>query len=163
MAVGKSFSGGFMPASAALCDAHIMDVIKPGDHGSTFGGNPLAMATAHAALTTLLEEGLIENSEAMGNLLMSGLKKIQSPLFKEVRGRGLFIGVEIKKGTHVDGNDFAKKMLKHGLITKATKDSTVRLTPALVITESEVEQALEKIALATKDLEHLSEERANQK
>jgi ornithine--oxo-acid transaminase len=80
-----------------------------------------------------------------------------------VRGRGLFIGVEVRKGTHVDGNDFAKKMLKHGLITKATKDSTVRLTPALVITKSEVEHSLEMIAKATKDLEQLSEQRGNKK
>lgn len=157
----KSFSGGFMPTSAALCDAHIMDHIKPGDHGSTYGGNHLAMAVAYASLKTLLEEGMIENAADMGNHLMSGLKSINSPLFKEIRGRGLFIGVEIKTGTGVDGNDFAKCLFSHGLITKATHDATCRFSPALVINKSEVEQALEIVAAATKDLEQLSKERLN--
>lgn len=135
----KSFSGGFMPASAALCDSHIMDLVGPGDHGSTYGGNSLAMAVAYASLKTLLEEGMIENSAAMGKHLMSGLKSIKSPLFKEVRGRGLFLGIEIKDGVGVDGNDFAKVLFKKGLITKATHDMTCRFSPALVITKSEVE------------------------
>lgn len=153
---GKSMTGGFLPASAAMCDAYIMDQIKPGDHGSTYGGNPLAMAVSHAALKTLIEEGMMENALTMGKLLMDGVKSINSPLFKEVRGRGLFIGIEIKDGTHVDGNDFAKKMMAHGLITKATHDTTVRLSPALVINKAEVEQSVEIIAKAAKDLEKLS-------
>lgn len=93
-------------------------------HGNTYCGNPLAMATAHAAIQTLVEEGMIENSKRMGDLFMSELKKIRSPLIKEVRGRGLFIGVEVKKedGIKVDGNHFAKCFFKHGVLTKATHD-----------------------------------------
>jgi ornithine--oxo-acid transaminase len=163
IAAGKSMTGGFLPASAAICDAHIMDLIKPGDHGSTYGGNPVAMAVAHAALKTLIEEGMIENADAMGKLLIEGVKSIGSPLFKEVRGRGLFVGIEIRSDSNVDGKDFAKKMFANGLITKATHDTTVRLTPALVINKSEVEQALEIIAKSTKDLEKYNIEKSNKK
>lgn len=121
------------------------------------------MAVAHAALKTTVEEGLAENANEMGKLLIDGLRKFNSPVFKEVRGRGLFIGVEIEGSSHVDGNDFAKKMLPHGIITKATRNNTVRLTPPLVINKSQVEIALENIYKATKDLEHLSEVRGNEK
>lgn len=158
---GKSFSGGFLPASAAICDSHIMDVIGPGDHGSTYGGMPLAMAVAHASLTTLLEEGMVENALNMGNLLMEGIRGINSKTYKEVRGKGLFIGCEIRADSHVDGNDLAKACLKQGIITKATKNSTVRFTPPLIINKQEVEMAVEKIALATKEIEQLSEQRGN--
>ena len=96
---------------------------------------------------------MVENAHKMGKLLMDGLQKINSPVFKEVRGKGLFIGIEVKKEAHVDGNDFAKLMLPHGIITKATKRDTVRLTPALVINKTEVEMAIECIYKATKDLE----------
>lgn len=121
------------------------------------------MAVAHASLETLIEEGMIENSAALGPILQAEVAKINSPLFKEVRGRGLFLGVELKRGLHVDGNDFAKVLMKHGLITKATKDSTIRLAPPLVITKDECFRAVEVIARATKYLEKLNEERANQK
>lgn len=95
-----------------------------GDHGNTYCGNPLAMATANAAMRTLVDEGMCENSAAMGELFMSELRKIQSPLIKEVRGKGLFVGVEIKTGDDikVDGNTFAKMFFKHGVLTKATHD-----------------------------------------
>ena len=89
----------------------------------------------------------------MGKLLIEGINQIGSPLFKEVRGRGLFIGIEIRSDSNVDGKDFAKKLYANGLITKATHDTTCRLTPALVINKSEVEQALEIIAKSTRDLE----------
>ena len=130
-------SGGFIPVSAAICDSFIMDQIKPGDHGSTYGGNPLAMAVAHASLQTLIEEGMIENSATLGPILQSEVSKINSSLFKDVRGRGLFLGVELKRGLKVDGNDYAKILKKHGLVTKATKESTIRLAPPLVITKEE--------------------------
>lgn len=160
---GKAFSGGFSPTSAAICDSAIMDLIQPGDHGSTYGGNPISMAVAHASLTTLIEEGMTENAHNMGNLFMDGLKKINSKLYKDVRGKGLFVGLEIDTDSHVDGNDMAKALLPYGIITKATKHSTVRFTPPLVIKPEEVEQALEKIAHATKDIEKLSEQRGNSK
>ena len=135
--MGKSMTGGFMPASAVIADSYIMDQIKPGDHGSTYGGNPLAMAVAVASLQTMIEEGMVENAAAVGPILQSEVAKINSPLMKEVRGRGLFIGIELKKGLHVDANDFSKILMKKGLLTKATHNIIVRLTPALVITKEE--------------------------
>jgi len=163
IATGKSFSAGFLPASAAICDSYIMDQIGPGDHGITYGGCAVSMAVAHASLTTLIEEGMIENAHNMGKLFMEGLRSINSPIYKEVRGKGLFIGLEIKAESGVNGNDMAKAMLPHGLISKATKNSTIRFTPPLVINKSDVEFALERIAKATKDVERLSEQRCNSK
>lgn len=138
LVMGKSMSGGMLPVSGCLADNFIMDEIKPGDHGSTYGGNPLAMAVAKAAVSTIVEEGMVENSAKMGDLMKSELRNLDQSMFSDVRGRGLFVGVEIKENLHVDGNDFAKILAKHGLLTKATHDSTIRLAPPLVITEEEV-------------------------
>lgn len=161
--VGKSLSGGMMPVSGCLSDSFIMDEIKPGDHGSTYGGNPLGMAVAHAAVKTLVEEGMVENSLVQGKLLKEEIEKINSPLFNEIRGRGLFVGVELRDDLHVDGNDFAKILAKQGLLTKSTHDLTIRLAPPLVITSDEVHEAVEIIKRGTKDLERLNEERGNSK
>lgn len=161
LVMGKSMSGGMLPVSGCVADDFIMKHIGPGDHGSTYGGNPLAMATAHAAVSTLVEEGMVENSAEMGALMKSELSKISSPLIKEVRGRGLFIGVEVKAEAKVDGNHFAKVLKNHGLLTKATHDSTVRLTPPLVITKSEVMESVEIVAKAVKDLEKMNEQMGN--
>ena len=158
---GKSMTGGFIPASAAICDSDIMDLIKPGDHGSTYGGNPLAMAVSIASLETLIEEGMIENAATVGPILQYEIAKINSPLFEEVRGRGLFIGVELKKDLHVNANDYAKILMEKGLLTKATHNTIVRLTPALVITKEECFQVVEIMADAIKDLEKLNDQRAN--
>ena len=158
--MGKSMSGGMLPVSGCLADNFIMDHIKPGDHGSTYGGNPLAMAVAKTAVETIVEEGMVENSEKQGALLKSELLKIKSDLFKEVRGRGLFVGVELKSDLKVDGNDFAKILFKHGLLTKATHDSTIRLAPPLVITSQEVMEAVEIIKEGTAELERMQEQRA---
>lgn len=106
--MGKSMSGGMLPVSGCLADNFIMDQIKPGDHGSTYGGNPLAMAVARAAVETIVEEDMILNSRKQGALLKSELLKIETDMFKEVRGRGLFVGVELKDSLKVNGNDFAK-------------------------------------------------------
>lgn len=163
IAAGKSMSGGFMPVSAAICDRFIMDLIKPGDHGSTYGGNPLAMAVAYASLTTLLEEGMIENAANLGPVLLSEVSNIKSPLIKEVRGRGLFVGLELRNDLKVDGNDLSKILMKKGLVTKATHDSTIRLAPPLVITKEEILQAVEIIKAAVKALEILNEERMAKK
>lgn len=138
LVMGKSMSGGMLPVSGCLSDAFIMDHIKPGDHGSTYGGNPLAMAVAKTAVETIVEEGMVENSQRLGELLKSELRKIDTDMFKDIRGRGLFVGVELKEGLGVDGNHFAKILCKHGLLTKATHDYTIRLAPPLVITESEI-------------------------
>ena len=96
LVMGKSMSGGMLPVSGCLADKFIMDEIKPGDHGSTYGGNPLGMAVAQAAVQTLVEEGMVENSARMGQLLKDELLKLDQSFFKEVRGRGLFVGVELK-------------------------------------------------------------------
>ena len=149
---GKSMSGGMLPVSGCLADNFIMDQIKPGDHGSTYGGNPLAMAVAKAAVSAIVDEGMVENSQKQGALLKNELQKIKSDMFKEIRGRGLFVGVELKSSLKVDGNDFAKILMKHGLLTKATHDSTIRLAPPLVINSEEVMQSVEIIKSATADL-----------
>lgn len=161
LVMGKSMSGGMLPVSGVCADNFIMDLIGPGDHGSTYGGNPLAMATSLAAVQTLVEEGMVENSLKMGERMKAGLEQIDCPLFKEVRGRGLFIGVEVSPDSKVDGNMFAKLIKNHGLLTKATHDSTIRLTPPLVINESEVDQVVEIVAKASKDLVKKNEELSN--
>lgn len=161
LVMGKSMSGGMLPVSGCLADNFIMDEIKPGDHGSTYGGNPLAMAVAHAAVSTIVEEGMVENSQKMGELLKSELRKINSPLFKDIRGRGLFVGVELDNDLPVNGNHFAKILAAEGLLTKATHDYTIRLAPPLVINEAEVKQAVEIVASATHKLEKLNEEMGN--
>jgi ornithine--oxo-acid transaminase len=111
----------------------------------------------------MIEEGMVENSAIVGPILQSEIAKINSPLTKEVRGRGLFIGIELKKGLNVDANDFSKILMKKGLITKATHNVIVRLTPALVITKEECYQAAEIIRDGIKELEKLNEQRGNSK
>lgn len=157
--MGKSMSGGMLPVSGCVANDFIMKNIGPGDHGSTYGGNPLAMATSLAAVKTIVEEGLVENSAKLGALFKSELQKIKSPLIKEVRGRGFFIGIEVVSGPgmKVDGNNLAKMFFKNGVLTKATHDHTVRLTPPLVITESEVMQTVEIAHKAIRDLEAYNE------
>jgi ornithine--oxo-acid transaminase len=162
LVMGKSMSGGMLPVSGCVADDFIMKNIGPGDHGSTYGGNPLAMATSMAAVKAIVEEGMVENSEKMGDLMMKKLRELDCNLVKEVRGRGLFIGVEIKADAHVDGNTFAQILKEHGLLTKATHDSTVRLTPPIVITEAEVNQVVEIIGNASVDLVKRNEEIGNQ-
>ena len=161
LVMGKSMSGGMVPVSGCLADKFIMDEIKPGDHGSTYGGNPLGMAVAQAAVQTIVEEGMVENSARMGELLKQELGKLDQSMFSEVRGRGLFVGVELKSGLNVDGNHFAKILCKHGLLTKATHDSTIRLAPPLVITEEEVKQSVEIVGAGLEDLKILNEQLGN--
>ena len=161
LVMGKSMSGGMVPVSGCLADKFIMDEIKPGDHGSTYGGNPLGMAVAKAAVQTLVEEGMIDNSEKMGELLKSELGKLDQSMFKEIRGRGLFVGVELRSDLNVDGNHFAKILCKEGLLTKATHDSTIRLAPPLVINEEEVRQAVEIVGSGLEKLRKLNEELGN--
>ena len=163
LVMGKSMSGGMMPVSGCLADNHIMDEIRPGDHGSTYGGNPLGMAVAKAAVKTLVDEGMVENSAKQGTLLKEELLKLDQSLIKEVRGRGLFVGVELKHDLNVDGNHLAKILCKKGLLTKATHDSTIRLAPPLVITEDEVKAAVEIVGDGLHALHQLNEEMGNSK
>jgi ornithine--oxo-acid transaminase len=141
--VGKALSGGFYPVSAVLSNAEVLGVLKPGEHGSTFGGNPLACAIARAALRVLTEEGMIENAAIMGARLLEGLRGIGSPYVKEVRGRGLMLAVELNKEAGGAGK-FCKQLQKAGLLCKETHEHTIRIAPPLVITAEQVDWAVER-------------------
>ncbi len=142
--LGKALGGGVYPVSAALADDPIMEVIKPGDHGSTFGGNPVAAAVGIAALDVIIEEKLPERALELGNYFMGELKKINSPYIKEVRGKGLMIGVEIKP-EYGNAKPFIKKLKEKGILVKETHERVIRFAPPLVITKKELDWALERI------------------
>jgi ornithine--oxo-acid transaminase len=142
--IGKALSGGFYPVSAVLSNTEILGVIQPGEHGSTFGGNPLACAVARAALMVLVEEGMIENAEAMGGYFMEGLERIQGPWIKEVRGKGLLIGVELVPEAG-GARRFCEKLKEKGLLCKETHENTIRFAPPLVIERADVDWAVERI------------------
>jgi len=142
--IGKALSGGFYPVSAMLADAAIMNVFNPGDHGSTFGGNPLAAAVARAALKVLVEENMIENAAVQGEYLMGRLRRIESPHVKEVRGKGLLIGVELYPEAG-GARRFCEAMKDEGLLCKETHDNVVRFAPPLTITKDDIDWALERI------------------
>ncbi|MCX7996603.1 MAG: ornithine--oxo-acid transaminase [Patescibacteria group bacterium] len=143
--LGKALSGGFYPISAVAADDDIMQVITPGDHGSTFGGNPLAAAIGSTALDVIIEEHLAENAERMGIYFINALRNLNSPHVAEVRGKGLLIGVDIKPESGV-AMDFCKKLMKQGILCKDTRKSTMRFSPPLTITKDELDWALERIA-----------------
>lgn len=142
--IGKALSGGFYPVSAMLADDKIMSVFKPGDHGSTFGGNPLAAAVARAALRVLTEEHMIENAAEQGEYLMGRLRRIESPHIKEVRGKGLLIGVELYPEAG-GARRFCEALKDEGLLCKETHDNVVRFAPPLTITKPDIDWALERI------------------
>jgi ornithine--oxo-acid transaminase len=143
--IGKALSGGFYPISAVLSSSEVLGVLKPGEHGSTFGGNPLACAVARASLRVLVEERLAENAAAMGAHLMAGLKAIANPKIREVRGRGLLIGVQLDPSAG-GARQYCERLKAQGLLCKETHDHTIRFAPPLVITRAEVDWALERIA-----------------
>ncbi|RPJ74391.1 MAG: aminotransferase class III-fold pyridoxal phosphate-dependent enzyme, partial [Desulfobacteraceae bacterium] len=142
--VGKALSGGFYPVSAVLSTSEVLGVLRPGEHGSTFGGNPLACAVARTALRVLVEEGMIENSEKMGEFFLAGLRSIRSPLIKEVRGRGLMIGLELHPEAG-GARRFCEALMARGLLCKDTHEDTIRFSPPLVIQRPDIEWALERI------------------
>ncbi len=144
--VGKALSGGFYPISAVLSNAEVMGVLKPGEHGSTFGGNPLACAIARMALRVLTEEGMIENAAAQGARMLAGLRAIASPRVREIRGRGLMLAVEL----HEAAAPVCKALQKSGVLCKETHVNTIRIAPPLVITAEQVDWALERFATALK-------------
>ena len=142
--LGKALSGGVLPVSAVAADREVLGVFRPGDHGSTFGGNPLAAAVARAALAVLVEEKLPERSARLGTWLMQELQAMQSPLVKEVRGKGLLIGVELTPeagGARV----YCEKLKEEGLLCKETHSTVIRFAPPLVISEKELEWAITRI------------------
>ena len=142
--VGKALSGGFYPVSAFLATEELMGVFKPGDHGSTFGGNPLAAAIGRTALEVLVEEKLPERAAEMGEYFMEGLRKIKSPHVKEIRGKGLLIGVELK---HEAGGArrFCEALAQEGILSKETHEHVIRFAPPLVIGKEEIDWALTRI------------------
>ena len=142
--VGKALSGGYYPVSAVLSNKEVMDVLQPGEHGSTFGGNPLACAIARTAIRVLKEEKMIENASEMGDYFLAGLKKIQSPHIKEVRGRGLMLAMELIQETG-GARQFCYKLADRGMLCKETHENTIRFAPPLVIKKDEVDWALEQI------------------
>jgi len=145
--VGKALSGGFYPVSAVLSNIEVMDVLKPGEHGSTFGGNPLGCAVARMALRVLQDEGMIENAAVMGDRMKAGLAAIPSNLVREVRGRGLMLAVEL----HPDAGgarNYVKRLQSLGVLCKDTHAHTIRIAPPLVITGDEVDWAVDRFAQA---------------
>lgn len=147
--LGKALGGGVYPVSAVLADDSIMSVFNPGDHGSTFGGNPLASAVAEVSLEVLEEEDLAGNALEMGSYFIEGLKMLKSPIVKEIRGRGLLIGVEIKKD-YGTARPFCEKLMDLGILCKETHQQTIRFAPPLIINQEEIDWALERIAVILK-------------
>jgi ornithine--oxo-acid transaminase len=140
--VGKALGGGVYPVSAAIADSEIMDVFHPGDHGSTFGGNPLGAAVARASLRVILDEKLAERADELGTWFMEKLRAIGSPHVEEVRGRGLMIGVVIKESSGV-ARPFCEALEAKGVLAKETHRQVIRFAPPLTITEEELEFALD--------------------
>jgi ornithine--oxo-acid transaminase len=141
MTLGKALSGGFYPVSAVAARDEVILVLKPGDHGSTFGGNPLAAAIARTALRVLKDEGLVQRSAELGSYLMERLRKIKSPHVKEIRGRGLLVGIEL------DGpaRPYCEALKEQGVLCKETHDKVLRIAPPLVIQPSDIDWGLERI------------------
>jgi ornithine--oxo-acid transaminase len=142
--IGKALSGGFYPVSAVLARQDILSVFRPGDHGSTFGGNPLAAAVARESLKVLVDEGLIANAHEQGDYLKGRLQRIESEHIREVRGRGLMIGVELQPQAG-GARRFAEKLKAEGLLCKETHDHVIRFAPPLVIQRDDIDWALERI------------------
>lgn len=139
--LGKALGGGVFPISCVLADENVLGVFNPGSHGSTFGGNPMACAVSIAALDVLVDEELAKRSDELGSYFMNELKKIAHPSIKEVRGRGLFIGMELSEAAR----PYCEKLKELGLLCKETHDTVIRFAPPLVITKDELDWALEKI------------------
>lgn len=143
--IGKALSGGFYPVSAVLSNSEVMSVLHPGEHGSTFGGNPLACAVARAALKVLTEEGMIENAARVGERLKAGLAAVATPRVKDVRGRGLMIAVEL----HADAGGarrVCEALQARGLLAKETHDHTIRIAPPLILTDTQADWIVDQFA-----------------
>lgn len=143
--IGKALSGGLYPVSAVLSNTEVLGILRPGEHGSTFGGNPLACAVARAALNVLVEEGLIANAELMGQRFMKGLRSIANPAVRDVRGRGLLLAVELDPSAG-GARPYCERLKEAGLLCKETHENTIRFAPPLVITAEQVDWALERIS-----------------
>lgn len=141
--IGKALAGGFYPVSAVLASREILGVFQPGDHGSTFGGNPLACALARTALRILVEEKLIERSAELGDYFLAKLKAIQSPVVQEIRGRGLWLAIEL----NTDARSYCEALKDQGILCKETHGTIIRIAPPLVINRDEIDWAVERITM----------------
>ncbi|MPM48889.1 Ornithine aminotransferase [bioreactor metagenome] len=147
--LGKALGGGVFPVSAVLCNDNIMLNIKPGEHGSTFGGNPIAARVAVAALEVVKEENLVEKAAKLGEIFRNEIRKIDSPMIELVRGKGLLNAVIIKPMNGKEAWDVCLKMAENGLIAKPTHGHIIRFAPPLTITE---EQVMEAVAIIKKSI-----------
>jgi ornithine--oxo-acid transaminase len=150
--LGKALGGGLLPVSAFIATENVMQVFRPGDHGSTFGGNPLAAAVAMAALDVLFDERLIERARTSGERLLKALRELDSPLIRDVRGRGLLIGIEIDARL-ADARTVVLKMLERGMLSKDTHGTVVRIAPPLNVDDSALDWAVGEIGKALRDVE----------
>ena len=142
--LGKALGGGLLPVSAFLSRREVMDVFTPGDHGSTFGGNPLAAAVGAAALDVLFKDNLIQEAARQGDYLRKSLEKVKSPLISEVRGKGLLVGLVINP-RYYSAREFCLQLLKHGVLSKETHETVVRLAPPLIITPAQIDRVVAAI------------------
>ncbi|MDQ2985841.1 MAG: ornithine--oxo-acid transaminase [Armatimonadota bacterium] len=146
MCLGKALGGGVYPVSAVVGKKSVLGVFKPGDHGSTFGGNPLAAVVGIAAMSTMREQNLTERSERLGRRLMDGLEAIRTEAVEDIRGRGLLVGLEVKEG--VDTHALSQAFLDQRILTKETRSRTFRFAPPLTITEEQVDEIIRRVAKA---------------
>jgi ornithine--oxo-acid transaminase len=144
LVLGKALGGGVYPVSAVLASRAIMTLLKPGDHGSTFGGNPLAAAVGHASLRVLVLERLAERAAAQGEYLFGKLRALQAPCITEVRGRGLLIGIEIAPSAG-SARLYCERLLARGVLTKDTHAQVIRLAPPLIVERAELDWLVEQL------------------
>ena len=149
--LGKALSGGLLPVSAVLANDEIMLCIKPGEHGSTYGGNPLAAKVAVVALKVLIDENMIENAARLGEILLSELKSIKNDLVTLVRGKGLFCAMVIKPKNGKNAWDLCLALKENGLLAKPTHGDIIRFAPPLMITESELRECIDIIKKTLKE------------
>jgi ornithine--oxo-acid transaminase len=145
--VGKALSGGFYPVSAVLASREILGTFEPGEHGSTFGGNPLACAVARSALKVLMDEGMIDNAALVGDYFLSQLNRLNNPMIRDIRGKGLLIGIELLPEAG-GARQYCELLMKKGLLCKETHEHIIRIAPPLVITRNDVDWAMERIESA---------------
>ncbi len=139
--MGKALGGGVYPVSAIAADDDILGVFEPGSHGSTFGGNPLAAAVGVAALEVIIEENLVEKSLELGEYLLGRLKEIEHPEIKDVRGKGLFVGIELT----TKARPYCERLKEEGVLAKETHDTVIRFAPPLIISKEELDWAIERV------------------
>lgn len=152
LVLGKALGGGLLPVSAVVGKRAVISLFKPGSHGSTFGGNPLAAAVGLEALSVLEEEGMVENSAKLGDYMMEQLRGINSPLIREVRGKGLWIGVDFDPAK-IAARKICEKMMTRGILSKDTHETVVRFAPPLTITQAEVDWCLEQFREVLREVE----------